>query len=214
MADNTFLENLYKQHPELKDKSLNEIKRQIDQLSIVMRDKEREEEERRLKELQDNIAAARVEYDKEFERRKESWLDDFKWFLRHDLIKPEVVKIATSASGAVVLTNLLKRGFPTDFVPPELADNSEVAKAAGRKKEYAPPPVSSTGEAFSDAVLRIVQSYNGKGQTIDVIKGNVIEDPAFKKDLEQNTRRLTLTLNGLVRKGKVKKTDDGRFVAA
>src|SRR3546814_8987075 len=121
MAEN-FLENLYKQQPELKDKSLNEIKRQMDQLSMVMKDKEREEEERKARELEETIAAVRVQYDEEFERRKESWIDDFKWFLRHDLIKPDVVKLATSANGAVVLTNLLKRGFPADFVPPELVE--------------------------------------------------------------------------------------------
>src|SRR3546814_9711207 len=86
MAEN-FLENLYKQQPELKDKSLNEIKRQMDQLSMVMKDKEREEEERKARELEETIAAVRVQYDEEFERRKESWIDDFKWFLRHDLIK-------------------------------------------------------------------------------------------------------------------------------
>src|SRR3546814_8483285 len=94
----------------------------MDQLSMVMKDKEREEGERKARELEETIAAVRVQYDEEFERRKESWIDDFKWFLRHDLIKPDVVKLATSANGAVVLTNLLKRGFPADFVPPELVE--------------------------------------------------------------------------------------------
>src|SRR3546814_9919116 len=107
------------------------------------------------------------------ERLKESWIDYFKWCVRHDLIKPDVVKLATSANGAVVLTNLLKRGFPADFVPPELVETvpsfaEKLAKLGPRKKKnYAPPPVSSAGETFSDSVLRIVQSYNGKGQTVD-----------------------------------------------
>src|SRR3546814_9297489 len=83
MAEN-FLENLYKQQPELKDKSLNEIKRQLDQLTMVMKDKEREEEERKARELEETIAAVRVQYDEEFERRKDSCIADFKWFVREE----------------------------------------------------------------------------------------------------------------------------------
>lgn len=214
MAEDTFLRNFYEQHPEFKDKSLNEIKRQMEQLTLVLKDKERQEEEKRVQELQKKIAAVRTQYDEEFERRKESFVDDLKWFLRHDLVKPDVVALATSANGAVVPSNLLKRGFPADFIPPELADNEAVVKAGSRKREYAAAPVSSSGETFSDAVLRTVTSYKDKPQTIDVIRGNVIEEPAFKKDLDQNKRRLVVTLNGLVRRNLLKKTDDGRYVAA
>ena len=218
MATDTALQNLYAQRPEYKDKSLNEIDRLMRELEIIKADKERQEEAKKEKELHDKIAKARVEYDEEFERRKESWLDDFKWFLRHDLVKPEAVEAATSTNGAVVLTNLLKRGFPADFIPPEIAGEiiGTPLKTSGKKraggvslKEKA-PEAGEGGETPKEIVERVVKEAKAP-ITKDEILTAVSRDKVFGDYLRAEPKGFNGVIAVCGRLGLIAKTEDGKY---
>lgn len=218
MATDTSLQNLYAQRPEYKDKSLNEIERMMIELEIIKADKLKEAEAKKEKELHDKIAKARVEYDEEFERRKESWLDDFKWFLRYDLVKPEAVEAATSANGAVVLTNLLKRGFPADFIPPGLAEElgGITVKASGKKRaggevlKDKAPEKGEGGETPKEIVERVVKEAKNPLTKAEILTA-VSRDKTFGDYLRNEPKGFNGVIAVSGRLGLIKKTEDGKY---
>lgn len=202
-----------REHAVLVDISDAELERRLDEL--------RNEKLRRLEAKREEMEeGARHEWEKD----REDAIRLIKKIHDRGGCRESFVEFASKANGAFSPDLLFERGLPAAYLPSELrpagativrskGGRTGSAGAASALSEKAPDR-GAGGETQDEIIIRVVNEKKGEPMSLEDVIFEIGKDEVFGAYLKKEPRGLSRKIGGVAKRGLIKKTADGKYVAA